>query len=364
MSEMNNGNGASGVTVASDSQTQPQGGADASSAEGTESNLEIYSNSREEVKKLLQQRVKEESGEALDDGAEPASKKQEPGTNESGVQQSKTPQKDATAQPPAKAEVKGSSGQSATASPNNGQVSSAQQGAAIDDKEQKQKNKALFIEKRNSELANLKSQISTQKSQIENRILQLKEGLDQRYHETPSVAMEDHREIERLSEQLSRLDTAEQEAQRIVESQTIFVLQNEDVTLDDLAGVLEADGTPANIIAEFKKNPWTYMDPVALTMLGKRANAEKQYKQADEDRRVLAQYVRHLEGEVETLKKKPNQVVSRLQEELSRPQQVTASFGRGASNDSSAVTINPALMTPQEIKAKLQERRRAEGNIG
>jgi len=230
------------------------------------------------------------------------------------------------------------------------------QGIIAENERQKKQidQKELFIQQRSTELGTLRQQLSVEKQQLAALRAQLVNGLEDRFSENPLQASNDRDTIKQIDSRLAGLGQQEARASSIVESQTFFLrhVNTEKVGLDDLAETLRADGVDDRYIAQFKANPWEWTTPEALVQLGKRAEERKEYIQADQDRRILAQHVMHLNAQAEKLKAKPRQVMSRVQQSLNQPRQMTAA---GASVSNASITLDPTRMSNAELNAALKE---------
>lgn len=189
------------------------------------------------------------------------------------------------------------------------------------------KEKELFIQHRGNELGTLRQQLAASRRQLAEVKAQLEAGLEERFASNPVQAANDRDEIKRISGELEGLQLQEERAVRIVEAQTFFLrhVDTTKVSPDDIAVMLkEADGLDDIAIASYKQNPWEWTTPEALVQMGKRAMERKEYKTADNDRRILAKHVMKLNEEIKQLKARPGQVMNRVQQHLNQTAPVTA----------------------------------------
>lgn len=212
--------------------------------------------------------------------------------------------------------------------------------------------KELFIQHRGNELGQLRTQYAGLRQQLSDVRAKLMEGLEDRFAENPVQAINDRDRIKEIDEKLSGLDSQEERAARIVESQTFFLrhVNTEKVSIDDVAEVLKADGIHEGYISQFKSNPWEWTTPEALVQMGKRAEDRKEMVKAFEDRQVLAKHVLYLNEELKKAKGKSGQFVQQLQKNLNETPQVTAksSVSPKANRD-----IDPTRMSMAELDAAL-----------
>ncbi len=223
--------------------------------------------------------------------------------------------------------------------------------------------KELFIQHRGNELGTVRQQLAASKQQLSEVRARLVEGLEDRFSENPVEAMNDRDKINKIDQQLAIIDQKDSRAVRIVEAQTLFLkhVDTDNISIDDIADTLRADGADERFVAELKANPWEFTTPEALVQMGRRAMDRKELKQADGDRRTLAKHVLYLNEEIKKLKSRPKQVLAQVQRNLNQVQNVTGSGGVSSRKSSS---INPASipdMGNQELAAALNQAMREEG---
>lgn len=314
--------------------------------------VSLHEASREEVKSALreaQERERNESSATPQEGSAPAS----PETAVAPQQQANTGQ-------PAKPEI---------APQRQLTPEEIQSIVAENAKLKKEGNqKELFIQHRNTELGQLRQQFERERREKAELKARLEAGLEQRALENPLQAIEDRETIRDLAKDLDTLNEKESTAQNIVDAQTFFLQQ---VVSDDygiepaLNGALEAlraDGIDERFVAQFKANPWGFTTPEALVQMGKRGKDIQQFKAADSDRRLLAQYVVTLEKQVQELKGKPARVLQQVQKNLNQSPAVTAA---STAAPRTARTLDPAMvpnMSREDVKRALAQAMRGEGH--
>ena len=180
--------------------------------------------------------------------------------------------------------------------------------------------KELFIQRRNTEVGQLRGQLANARQQLLNERAQREQGLEDRYQENPRQAHQDADRIKEIDQTIEQIDIREETAVRIAESQTFFLRHVDPnvATLDAIADVLRADGIPEQHINSFKSNPFNFTTPEALVQMGKRVMDRAQFTQADGDRRLLAKYAKSLEQRIQQLQGKPNQVMQQVQRHLNQ----------------------------------------------
>lgn len=213
--------------------------------------------------------------------------------------------------------------------------------------------KELFIQHRGNELGKLKADNAELTRRLTAARDQLASGLEDRFAENPVQASNDRDKIKEIDEQITAVTEQEKVAAKIVQAQTLFLrhVDTEKVSIDDLAEVLRSDGIPEEYIPHFKANPWTFTTEEALVQMGKRAMDKKGFLEADNDRRLLARHVLHLNSEIEKLKGKPRAVMSQVQRNLNQPQAVTSA---STSTPRAARDLDPTRMTTAELDAALK----------
>lgn len=186
--------------------------------------------------------------------------------------------------------------------------------------------KELFIQHRGNELGTVRNQLAESNRLLQEERAAKANGLEDRYAENPVQAVKDQKRIEDIDLQLEQNRQKEERAVAVVETQTDFLrhIDTEQISIDDMAEVLLADGVPEQYISLFKANPWEFTTSEALVQMGKRAMDRKVFVQADKDRRLLAKHVLEQNKIIDALKKRPGQVMAQVQKNLSRGPDVTS----------------------------------------
>ncbi len=214
--------------------------------------------------------------------------------------------------------------------------------------------KELFIQRRGTELGNLRAELGKTRKELLAAKQALEQGLQDKFQEDPVKGIEDRERIKELDGQIQGLDSQEARASKIVEAQTFFLrhVDTEKVSPQDIANVLKEDGLSEQHLATFLANPWEWTTPEALVQMGKRAEDRKNHEEAINDRMILARHVLHLQGELDKAKKRPGEVARNIQRNLSRAPSVSSastSVSRGGGED-----LDPTQMTVAELDAALK----------
>ena len=184
----------------------------------------------------------------------------------------------------------------------------------------------LFVKRRSTELGALRAEnarLIQERQQIRERLAQ---GLQDKLAEDPLAAIEDRDAIKELDKQIAEIQDKDKRAVNYVEAERDFLnnVNIDEVSLDDLAEVLRAEGVPESSLAQFRKSPFGFMPNEALIRLGKHAMDRKQLSVASSDRSLLAKEVLRLTEENKRLKAKPGQVIGNLQRNLNRAPPMTS----------------------------------------
>lgn len=286
-----------------------------------------------------------------------------PPVEDSAASDEEAPQSDNAQQPNGQADSPESPGeegiatQGSNASKPEKKVYTQEEVQALIDENQRNKQKGdqkeLFIQHRSNELGTVRRELAAARNQLATIRKGLADGLGDRYHEDPVKANEDRDKIKDIDAEIAALNEKEAQAIRIVESQTLFLrhVDTHKVSVDDVAEVLRGEGVPENHIAAFKESPWTFTTPEALVQMGKRAMDRVEFKQADDDRRVLAKHVLYLNEEIKKLKGKPGQVLRQVQKHLNQPRSITPA---SSSNPKTVRDLDPTRMTTAQLDEALK----------
>lgn len=216
--------------------------------------------------------------------------------------------------------------------------------------------KELFIQKRGTELGQLRQENARLKAERVADRARLVEGLDDKFAENPSEAMADRDRIKSIDQDLVAIDQHTADAEQIVEAQTFFLqnIDTEKVSIDDMSEMLRGDGVPEEYVTAFKTNPWKFTTPEALVQMGKRAMEKKEFKSADSDRRILAAHILKQNEEIGRLKGRPAQVIQNVQKRLNAAPPLTSasSKAQATANVFSEDTI--AQMSETDLNSALQ----------
>ena len=216
--------------------------------------------------------------------------------------------------------------------------------------------KELFIQRRGNEIGKLRADNAGLRTQLQTALAQLRNGLEERFQENPVQASNDRDKIKEIEGQIAGIDEYESRAEKVVEAQTFFLrhVDTEKVSITDVADMLKADGIEDQYVNAFKANPWEFTTPEALVQMGKRAQDRKELVQADNDRRLLARHVLHLNEQLKNAQAKPGQVLRQVQKNLNQSPNITAA---SAAAKGSANSLDPGrvpYLSENELNAALK----------
>lgn len=214
--------------------------------------------------------------------------------------------------------------------------------------------KERFIQRRNTELGELRKKHDELRLNLLNRKKQLQEGLQEKFDSDPLSAADDRDEIKEINSNLAKIENEGKRAEQIVESQRTFFshVDTNKVSLDDMAEVLRADGVPEDFIATMKANPWEFANSEALVQIAKRAEERKATVKMSSDLKILANHIKSLNSEISRLKGKPSQMLNNVQRHLNQSPPVTS--GNGSSAEDARPMVDPTRMSTEELNNYLR----------
>lgn len=191
--------------------------------------------------------------------------------------------------------------------------------------------KEAFIQRQAQELGELRRK-SQEMDRFRNEAKTKAESVNDTFYDNPLAATEavlNHRDAERqyaVTEQILR----EKETELTVTS----AIPHFNEMKDEIAEIATADGYPPESVDAFKRNPWT-SDASILVNYAHRVSMQRQ--------------VKAMQGEIETLKKKPEEVLRKIEEAAKGSKTLTAATGiaRAASTEVSETQLNS--MTDAEL---------------
>jgi len=300
--------------------------------------VEIHEASREDLKQYREQALAQEAGTVSGEDTTVAQPPQKP------VVQPIAPSTEAP---------EGVSPQQPTEKPQFTQEDYQRQVAANEKLLQENKQKELFIQKRNTEYGEVKKQLNATREQLLATKKALEERFDETFHSSPAQALEDRDRMRGIEGQIENIDQQESRLQRIFDGERLYMAHVGDkATIDDLAETLRADGVDEQYINHLRNNPFDFTTPEALVQLGKRAVERKELIQHKSDLQILAKYAKNLKEENERLVGKPGKVINQVQRHLNQAPPLTAA--NGVSSDDSRVFKDPSLMSRDELREFLR----------
>jgi hypothetical protein len=177
------------------------------------------------------------------------------------------------------------------------------------------KQQELFIQRRNTELGSMQKQLIQQREQ-------LAKGLDERFLESPSKALQDQKKIQEIDENLQAVEQERVAIETVQRSKEVVshYVKPEHFNLDGMVDCLRSDGVDEGFVTNFSQNPFLHMAPEGIVHLAQRHRAEAAFK-------VLFEYSKKLFQENAQLKNKPQRVLQGVQKALKQTPTLTASTG-------------------------------------
>jgi hypothetical protein len=203
------------------------------------------------------------------------------------------------------------------------------------------------IEHQRYQLARYGTELGDARKQLKEAKARLSDGLEERFAENPSKAVEDTLKIHKIDEKLGQIDSEEAEVFQRAQSHEILStwVKPEQWNVPLMAKVLEQDGFQPDFIQRFQQDPTTAAHPETLVQLARRAQ-DRQYLV------TLAQGYRAKEDEVKELKAKlkaqPKDVLQKVNAAARHNPGITQAQGSGT-NGHSKSNVNPALMSDAEL---------------
>lgn len=189
-----------------------------------------------------------------------------------------------------------------------------------------------FIQRRSTEIGELRRQLKEAKAQLQS-------NLDERFHESPSEAMEDVDKLKTIDSHLQALDKEEAQERHVATAQSV-VAKNIDLSSVDMNEVIEtlvSDGiNDKEFLEEFAKNPWGLSHGETLVQLFKRTQERKEGVKAKEVISKLLPLAKQLFEENKKLKSKPEQILKNLSKNIKSSASINGSTGNAASKKSFA----------------------------
>lgn len=165
-----------------------------------------------------------------------------------------------------------------------------------------------FVQRRNNEIGDLRKKLTEYKEKLE-------ANLEMKHIEDPKGAMKDTLELEKIESSLDELNTEEEANSNFVIAQKFIAknLKEDEMDVDAMCAVLEADGANPEYIRMFRANPIQSARPTEIVQLGKRASERARLAKA-------VGFLRNLYEENQALKaaakQNPKKMLNRIQKNL------------------------------------------------
>lgn len=166
-----------------------------------------------------------------------------------------------------------------------------------------------FVQRRNNEIGELRKKLTEYKDKLE-------ANLEMKHIEDPKGAMKDTLELEKIESSLDDLETEEQQNSSFVVAQKFIAknLKEDEMDVNAMCAVLEADGANPEYIRAFHANPIANARPTEIVQLGKRAAERAKLLKAVNFLKVLYEENQTLKS---AAKQNPRKMLTRIQQNLS-----------------------------------------------
>lgn len=179
-----------------------------------------------------------------------------------------------------------------------------------------------FIQRRNTELGSARSQLEQYKTQLQAKLEEA---------DSPQETHKILRDIDKVDE---KLEEVQGQADLIQHVQTTHKTVSEAVSLEnvkvqDVAEVLQADGIEPETVDRFLANPYLHADAGTLVQLFKRAEERGKFKEMSKALAELVPITRRLLDERKDLKKKPEEFMRKVEKTLKAGPSLNGNAGNG-----------------------------------
>lgn len=202
-----------------------------------------------------------------------------------------------------------------------------------------------FITRRSEELGQLRAHLRSERDRRS-------KGLDEKFSESPSQAIEEKLAISKIDDALREVDNEERSLKEVGERQNLVhshVDPNE-FDIEAMSETLARDGLDNRYIEAFRNNPYASAHGETLIQLHHRAKAEKALRQ-------LVPYAKKLQAENQQYKK-GSVKLDKLQDAMKQRPSINGSAGVASATRKQA-SVLPSSMSDAEIAAFLQQSPRA-----
>lgn len=186
------------------------------------------------------------------------------------------------------------------------------------------------------------------RKQLREANARLQENLKDVYDDDPVEGTNRLLKIQENERRIKELDEQDSDAERVIRNQQIFFnfVRPEETNVEEMAETLERVGIPQPFIQQFKADPFRAANPESLVFIAKLAQAEKLILRA-------ANHIKQQQSEIETLRKKPEQVLTKVQQAMKQKPQITGSAGSSSAKEAIR-NLNPVLMSDAELEESLR----------
>lgn len=165
-----------------------------------------------------------------------------------------------------------------------------------------------FVQRRNNEIGEYRKKLTEYKAKIE-------ANLEMKHIEDPKGAMKDTLELEKIESSLDELENEEEHNSNFIVAQKFIAknLKEDEMNVDAMCAVLEADGANPEYIRAFHSNPIAHARPTEIVQLGKRAAERGRLLKAINFLKVLYEENQSLRT---AAKSNPKKMLNRIQQNL------------------------------------------------
>lgn len=210
------------------------------------------------------------------------------------------------------------------------------------------KQKEQFIQRRNSELGELRKQLADARAKKS-------QDLDEMYDENPREARKVEREIEELDKGIQQIDQERQTmARRLMAEKAVSeFLQPEEFDVNAMAETLASIGLPQQAVQSFRADPYSSgATPMEIVLAAKAAQGNKLVMQ-------MARYAKQLQDKVSSLeheaKEGPKRALSNIEQALKSKPGVSASSGGAGKGINSIDPASIAELSDEELAKALSQ---------
>jgi len=209
-------------------------------------------------------------------------------------------------------------------------------------REQQVKQQEQFIQRRNSELGDLRKQLKEAQTKIQ-------QGLDERFMESPTQALQDAQKLKDIEQDLQAIDHEEAIVNHVVQTYNYVKEQVplDEVKVEDVRTTLRESGADEAYIENFLKNPYAHASGDALVHFFNRTRAEGAL-------RKLVPYTKQLLAELEKARAKPEKLLREVSRAASSSAQITGRSGN-SSGKRATLDVDPSKLSDADLSELAKE---------